>query len=42
MTTRIADKPTRSGYKWTPEELEYVSTHYGLVSDKTIARNLNR
>ncbi len=42
MTTQIADKPARSRYKWTPEELEYLSNHYGLVSDKTIACNLNR
>lgn len=42
MTTQIADKPARSKYKWTPEELEYLSNHYGLVSDKTIARNLGR
>ncbi|GAJ03399.1 unnamed protein product, partial [marine sediment metagenome] len=42
VTTQIADKPARSKYKWTPEELEYLSDHYGLVSDKTIACNLDR
>ena len=35
-------KAIRSKYKWTPEELEYLSNHYGLVSDKTIACNLDR
>jgi hypothetical protein len=29
-------------YKWTPEEFQYISDHYGLLSNKTIARNLNR
>ncbi len=42
MTTQIADKPARSQYKWTLDELQYLSDHYGLVSDKTIARNLGR
>ncbi|GAH29341.1 unnamed protein product, partial [marine sediment metagenome] len=42
VTTQIADKPARSKYKWTPEELEYLSNHYGLVSDETIAYNLDR
>ncbi len=42
MTTKTANKPARSKYKWTSEELEYVHDHYGVVSDKTIARNLER
>jgi len=42
VVTEIVDKPARSKYKWTAEELEYVNDHYGVVSDKTIACNLDR
>lgn len=35
-------KPARSGHRWTPEELHYLSDRYGLMSDETLARHLGR
>ncbi len=42
MTTQIKDKPARSYRHWTPEELEYLSNHYGLMSDTVLAHHFHR
>ncbi|MBA7568522.1 hypothetical protein ES708_10251 [subsurface metagenome] len=42
MTTRIKDKPARWKTYWTPKELEYLSNHYGLISDADLAHHLHR
>ena len=39
---QTAGKPARRRHKWTEEELQYFSDHYGIISDETLARNLNR
>lgn len=45
MTTQIMGleaKPARSQKCWSPEELEYLSEHYGLMSDAALAHYLQR
>lgn len=39
---QVMDRAARSHYKWTPDELQYLSDRYGRVHDETIARNLGR
>lgn len=42
MVTEQEARPARYKHKWTPEELHYLSDHYGLLLDGTIACNLGR
>lgn len=39
---RKPDEPTRARKEWTEAEIQYLSDKYGLVSKKTLARNLQR
>lgn len=39
---RKPDESARAHKNWTPQELEYLSDHYGLVSDKALAAHLQR
>ena len=39
---RQENKPARFGDCWTPEELEYLANHYGLIPKKRLARHLKR
>lgn len=42
MVVEQETRPARYKYKWNPEELLYLSGHYGLLLDETIASNLGR
>ncbi|MBA7568569.1 hypothetical protein ES708_10298 [subsurface metagenome] len=39
---KLREKPARLGECWTATELEYLSDHYGLTSDKRLASQLQR
>lgn len=39
---KLRKKPARLGECWTATELEYLSDHYGLTSDKRLASKLQR
>lgn len=42
MAVEQKTKPAQLGQRWTADEIHYISDHYGLLLDETIARNLDR